>query len=121
MKFYKCPHCGNIIVYAQNMGVPVFCCGEKMQEVTEGVGAPEKHIPVISQEGNMVKVSVGEVAHPMTPEHHIAWVVLETENGFQLKNIKNAEVAEAVFAISEGEKVVAAYSYCNLHGLWRSK
>ena len=121
MKFYKCSHCGNIVVYAQNMGVPVFCCGEKMQEITESIGAPEKHTPIISQEGNIVKVTMGEAAHPMTVEHHIAWVVLETENGFQLKNIDATGAPEAVFVINDSEKVVSAYAYCNLHGLWRSK
>ena len=33
MKFYRCSHCGNIIAYVENSGVPVFCCGQKMEEI----------------------------------------------------------------------------------------
>ena len=30
MKFYICAHCGNIIAYVKDSGVPVMCCGQKM-------------------------------------------------------------------------------------------
>lgn len=33
LKFYVCKHCGNIIAFAKNSGVPVICCGEKMEEL----------------------------------------------------------------------------------------
>ena len=36
-KFYKCRHCGNVIVKLVNSGVPVVCCGEKMEELVAGV------------------------------------------------------------------------------------
>ena len=32
-KFYKCAHCGNVIVKMVDSGVPVVCCGEKMMEL----------------------------------------------------------------------------------------
>ena len=65
MKFYVCKHCGNIITFEENKGVPVICCGEKMSELVPGSvdAAAEKHVPVISVEGNKVTVTVGEVAH----------------------------------------------------------
>ena len=31
-KFYICEHCGNIVAKVKNSGVPVMCCGEKMNE-----------------------------------------------------------------------------------------
>ena len=48
MKFYVCSHCGNIIAYAKNSGVPVVCCGERMQELVPNTtdAAQEKHVPV---------------------------------------------------------------------------
>ena len=120
MKFYQCSHCKNIIVYAYNKGVPVFCCGEKMKELVPGTvdAAKEKHIPEVAIEGNLVKVKVGSVTHPMTEEHHIAFIVLETDKGFQKKDLDPTGAPEAVFALAEGEKAVAVYEYCNLHGLW---
>ncbi|MBP3591444.1 MAG: desulfoferrodoxin [Clostridia bacterium] len=122
MKFYQCDHCKNIIVYAYSKGVPVFCCGEKMKELVPGTvdAAKEKHIPEVAIDGNLVKVKVGSVTHPMTEEHHIAFIVLETDKGFQKKDLDPTGAPEAVFALADGEKPVAVYEYCNLHGLWVS-
>ena len=33
MKYYICEHCGNIIEYVKESGVPVMCCGQKMTEI----------------------------------------------------------------------------------------
>ena len=122
MKFYVCKHCGNIIAYAKNKGVPVMCCGEKMTELVPGSvdAASEKHVPVISVEGNKVTVTVGEVAHPMAEEHFIEWIALETAEGNQRKELKPGQKPEAVFMMTESDKVVSAYAYCNLHGLWKA-
>jgi len=69
-------HCGNIIGVIHNAGVPMMCCGEKMQELIPGTvdAAVEKHVPVVSVDGNIVTVKVGEVEHPMVEEHFIQWV-----------------------------------------------
>ena len=122
MKFYVCEHCGNIITYAKNAGVPVMCCGQKMVELVPGTtdAAVEKHVPVIKHEGQKVIVEVGGVAHPMVAEHYIEWIVLETEKGYQRVDLKPEEAPKAEFALVEGDKVVAAYAYCNLHGLWKA-
>ena len=122
MKFYICKHCGNIICYLKSSGVPVFCCGEKMQELVPGTteAATEKHIPVLQQDGRHVTVTVGSVAHPMTEAHLIEWIVLETEKGFQKVNLTAADAPRAEFLLSDGDSAVAAYAYCNLHGLWKA-
>lgn len=122
MKFYVCKHCGNIIAYVNNAGVPVMCCGQKMEEIIPGSvdAAVEKHVPVISVEGNKVTVTVSSVEHPMIPEHYIEWVALETKEGNQRKPLEPGQKPEVTFAITDTDEVVAAYAYCNLHGLWRS-
>ena len=51
-------------------------------------------------------------------EHSIKWIVLETAEGFQRKTLKPGDKPEAVFALTEGDNAVAAYAYCDLHGLW---
>jgi superoxide reductase len=121
MKFFKCSHCGNIIAFMESKGVPVFCCGQKMDELVAGSvdAAAEKHVPVYSVDGDKVSVKVGDVDHPMTEEHHIAWIVVETENGFQKKDLDPTGKPEAEFALA-GDKLVAVYAYCNLHGLWKA-
>ena len=120
-KFFICEHCGNIIGMIHNSGVPVVCCGQKMTELIPGTvdASKEKHIPVATVEGNVVKVEVGSVAHPMTQEHHIAWVYLQTDKGGQRKNLAFDGQPEVTFALNE-EKAVAVYAYCNLHGLWKA-
>lgn len=120
MKFYRCSHCGNIIAFLENKGVPVVCCGQKMDEIIPGSvdAAAEKHVPVIIIDGSTVTVCVGDVAHPMTEPHHIAWIVLETEHGFQKKDLDPTGEPCAVFSLAD-DKAVAAYAYCNLHGLWK--
>lgn len=122
MKFYKCAHCGNIIAYVEDKGVPVICCGEKMQEIIPGSvdAAVEKHVPVIEKAGNLVTVKIGSVAHPMLAEHFIGWVALETKQGNQRKVLRPGDKPEACFALCDGDEVVAAYAMCNLHGLWKA-
>ena len=122
MKFYICEHCGNIVTYVKSAGVPVVCCGEKMKELVAGTvdAAREKHIPEYSVEGNVVKVVVGSVEHPMQPEHFIQWVVVETNKGSQIKYLEPNTPPKAEFVLAEGEELVAVYEYCNLHGLWKA-
>lgn len=82
-------------------------------------GAYEKHVPVIEQKGDHVTVRVGSVPHPMLDVHWIEWIVLETAAGYQKKDLKPGEAPEAEFAVTE--PVIAAYEYCNLHGLWKAE
>lgn len=120
-KFYKCNHCGNVIVKVVDAGVPVVCCGEKMVELVPNTvdASGEKHLPVVTiLDNNTIKVEVGSVHHPMLPEHHISFVYVETENGGIQVNLKDKP--EAVVYLGE-EKAVAVYEYCNLHGLWKTE
>ena len=123
MKVYKCTKCGNMISYLNKDACDVKCCGEAMVELVPNTtdAACEKHVPVIEIEGNTVTVKVGSVAHPMMEEHSIQWIVLETEQGRQRKTLKPGDEPVAVFAIADGDKVVEAYEYCNLHGLWKAE
>ncbi len=82
--------------------------------------ATEKHVPVVCCDGDKVFVKVGEVTHPSLPEHHIEWIVLETKKGFQIKYLAAGDVPEAAFTLVDDEPV-AAYEYCNLHGLWKKE
>lgn len=110
-----------MIAMVHDSGLPVSCCGDPMTELIPGTtdAATEKHVPVITVNGNMVTVKVGEVSHPMAPEHYIQWIALQTKFGNQRKQLKPGEEPEACFALCEGDEVIAAYEYCNLHGLWK--
>ena len=120
-KFYICEKCGNIVGLIHNAGVPLMCCGQKMTLIEPGIveASHEKHIPVVTVDGNTVKVDIGSVAHPMTEEHLITWVYLQTEKGGQRKNLSAGEAPTVTFALTD-DKPVAVYAYCNLHGLWKA-
>ena len=122
MKFYICETCGNIITHVNASGVPVFCCGKPMKELIPGTtdAAVEKHVPVYAVEGNTVTVQVGSVEHPMLDVHFIQWVAVESKEGVQIKYLQPGQAPKAVFALSEGDELVAVYEYCNLHGLWKA-
>ena len=121
MKFYVCEHCRNKITFVEDKGVPVMCCGQKMTELVPNTvdAAQEKHVPVVEQDGDRVAVKVGSVEHPMLDVHYIQWIAVETDKGSQIKYLKPDEKPEAVFDLA-GEKLVAVYEYCNLHGLWKA-
>ena len=121
-KFFICEKCGNIIGMIEPSGVPVVCCGQKMTKLEAGVveASREKHIPVVLLDSNTVKVTVGSVEHPMTAEHYISWIYLETDEGGQRKVLKPDDKPEVTFALAD-EKPIAVYAYCNLHGLWKAE
>ncbi len=121
-KFYICEHCGNIVAMVKNQGVPVMCCGQKMTELVPGTteASIEKHIPVYEIKDNQVFVTVGEVEHPMLPEHYIEWISLQTKFGNQRKALKPGDKPKVCFAICEDDAVEAVYAYCNIHSLWKA-
>ena len=121
-KFFICKHCGNITGLIKSSGVPLVCCGEKMTELqpnTVEAGA-EKHLPVVTVSKNSVGVQVGSVPHPMEEGHNIVFVYIETECGGQRKRLKVGDKPALTFSFSN-DKPIAAYAYCNLHGLWKTE
>lgn len=119
MKIYRCPICGNIVVKLNDSGVTPVCCGKQMQLLVANTtdGAMEKHVPQVIVDGNIVKVQIGEVIHPMLDNHYIEWILLETEKGFQIKYLKPNQEPKGEFVLYE-DHLLAVYEYCNLHGLW---
>ena len=117
--FYICPTCGNLVYTVHNAGVPLLCCGQKMQKLEPNTveASGEKHLPVAALEGDTLHVSVGSVEHPMVAEHMIQWIFVETEQGGQIRYLQAGQAPKADFVLV-GEKPVAVYAYCNLHGLW---
>ena len=99
MKFYVCSHCGNIIAFVKSSGVPVVCCGEKMQELEPNTtdAAVEKHVPVVQVDGQKVTVTVGST-----------------------EELKPGQKPQAEFMVCPDDEVEAVYAYCNLHGLWKA-
>jgi len=83
--------------------------------------AREKHVPVISREGQTVTVEVGSTPHPMTEKHYITWILLETNDGIERIELTPDDEPAAQFFASEDSELIAAYAYCNIHGLWMTE
>ena len=121
-KFFLCKLCGNLVALVESAGVPLFCCGEMMMELSPNTAdaAKEKHIPTVKVSGSEVYVEVGSVSHPMQPEHHIPWIYLQTEKGGQRKHLAVPGEAKTRFIMTDDDKPLVVFSYCNLHGLWKT-
>ena len=112
IRFFVCEHCGNIIGVIHDAGVPMMCCGQKMTKLEAGVieASHEKHIPVVERDGDIIKVKIGSIDHPMLEEHHIEWVYLQTNRGGQRKCLAIGSAPEVSFALCD-EEPVAVFAY----------
>ncbi|MCL2857670.1 MAG: desulfoferrodoxin [Oscillospiraceae bacterium] len=122
-KFFICKnHCRNLVELIEDKGGPMVCCGEKMTELTPNTveASKEKHLPAVSFSGDTLTVNVGSVPHPMGEDHYISFVFVETANGGQRKLLKIGSEPTCKFAFAD-DKPIAAYAYCNLHGMWKTE
>ena len=121
LRVFRCKKCGQMVMMLKKSKCDMYCCEEAMEELIPGTtdAAVEKHVPVYEVKDNKVYVTVGDVIHPMMEQHDIEWIVLETKNGIQKKDLTPKDEPKAIFPLMEGDSVIAVYEYCNLHGLWR--
>lgn len=121
LQVYKCLACGNIVEVLHGGVGELVCCGKPMMLMVENTvdAAKEKHVPVIEKVEHGIKVKVGSVPHPMTPEHYIEWIELIADGKTYRQFLNPGEPPEAVFCLN-AEKITAR-EYCNLHGLWKGE
>ncbi len=119
-EFFLCHKCGNLVQSVRDSGAPLVCCGEEMEKLVAKTAdsTTEKHVPLIDIKGKEVKVTVGSTLHPMIEAHYIMWIYLETVKGGQYHFFKPGDEPIAKFALAEGDKVLGAFEFCNVHGLW---
>ncbi|MBQ0072880.1 MAG: desulfoferrodoxin [Prevotella sp.] len=120
-RFFYCESCGNLFIAAIASGVVPYCCDQKMTLLRPNTtdGNQEKHLPVVDYiKDGVINVRVGSDAHPMTPEHNIRFICVETNKGIIIRYFKDGDKPEARIHVCGVPKAV--YAYCNIHGLWRS-
>ena len=124
LKFLRCRTCGRLVMALPGGKDSADCCGEGTAELLTANttdAAREKHVPVIEAQGSKVTVKIGSAPHPMVEAHYIQWIYLQTKNGGQFHFFAPGDAPEATFTLPEGDAPVAAYEYCNLHGLWKAE
>lgn len=122
MDFYFCEHCGALYVKANKVGqaTPV-CCGEETQKLEANTkdAVVEKHVPVVTREGNKISVVVGEVIHPMEENHFIDLIAVVQGEKYQSVALKPGQEPKAEFLVEDGP--ITVYEHCNKHGLWKAE
>lgn len=121
-QIYKCDVCGMVIEVLTTAEASLFCCKEEMKlliEKTEDAKA-EKHVPVLIDNGNSIKISVGAVPHPMEDDHYIEWIEVINADYVNRKYMKPGDEPEAPFYVIKQPGLILR-AYCNQHGLWKGK
>lgn len=122
-EIYRCNICGNIVEVLHSGTKNLECCKNPMEllkEKEEGMGV-EKHVPVLEESDEGVKVSIGSIPHPMEEKHCIEWVEIVADGKVYRKVLKPGDAPEAEFKVKpEDISQVVVREYCSIHGLWRS-
>lgn len=120
-EIYKCEICGNIIEVLHSGQGELICCNQpmKLQAPNTKDAAIEKHVPQIQELSEGVLIQIGEQEHPMTEEHFIEWIEIQTVNRSHKTFLESGQKPEAIFAIAKN-KITKVRAYCNLHGLWEN-
>jgi superoxide reductase len=118
---YKCEICGNVVDVVSAAAPEIHCCGQPMNEIiskTIEQEGKEKHIPIVTIEGNNINVKVGEIAHPMTEEHYIQLIqVVKDGKIIKEKRLCSTDSPEATFILDSVDEIKVR-AFCNVHGLW---
>ncbi len=76
----------------------------------------DPHLPYVYQVDDRVLITI---KHPKGEEHHIEWIILETNKGFYKTNLEKNEEPTAIYILQKDEFIFNVYLYCNIHGLFR--
>jgi len=119
---YKCEVCGNVVEVVDAFAPPVSCCGQemiKLEAQTEDYTV-EKHVPMVEETENGVKVVVGSTLHPMTDDHYIVFIEILTKDDKVFRaDLDPSDEPEAEFPVSE-DNIDIVREYCNVHDLWKA-
>ena len=120
MEIYKCDLCGLQVEVITAGAYPPSCSGQTMRLMKENTtdGAKEKHVPVVSVQGNGILVKVGEIPHPMEPDHYIEWIEVINGSNVNRYQLRPGEAPQAAFYVPMQPGLVIR-AYCNKHGLWK--
>lgn len=119
MKFYRCSTCDQVYITLVESDQRLQCCTQETEELLSSSDIEEKanHDIHIRKVGNFVTITLKE-DHPMTSVHHIDFICLKTNQGFQYKRLTDMNIAKADFILAKNEEIEVVYLYCNIHLLW---
>lgn len=118
-EIYKCEGCETIVELVHTGKGRLDCCEKPMMLMTPNTqdASLEKHVPVVEQIPDGVRVKIGSAAHPMVEEHYIEWIEILADDKVYRKYLKPGDAPEAEFCIKADN--IVARELCNIHGLWQ--
>lgn len=120
---YKCAKCSNIIEVKHTGEGQLMCCNEPMINIITNIesASKEKHIPFVIDEGNIIKIQIGEVLHPMEDKHYIEWIEIIADERVYNRCLKPGDVPIIEFNVINLRDEYIVRTYCNIHGMWEIK
>lgn len=121
MRVYRCKNNDVTTLLDLGYSAPIMD-SEEIEQLTPNTqdAAQEKHVPVLYFENGRLTVKVGEQPHPMTPDHYIKWILVQTCTGGSFSLLTPEDAPQAYFDVKE-DQTLNVYAYCNLHGLWKAQ
>lgn len=117
--FYQCNSCNSVLL-EMNGTISQNCDHSLTALKADNIdAATEKHVPVVEYGQDILTVKVGEIPHPMTSDHSILWIYVQTRGGGAFVRLAPEDQPEARFKINSID-VVNVYAYCDIHGLWKA-
>ena len=126
LEIYKCNVCGNVVEII-NAGVgQLVCCSLPMELLPEHKNDDEyqeKHIPIVTLEGENKTIRVGSIPHPMEEKHYIMFIeaISPDKKYLKRKYLFPSEEAKMELKQNCNYSEFTARELCNIHGLWVSE
>jgi superoxide reductase len=120
-ELYHCSICGNVVEVVNTGATSLVCCKKPMEKLVAGSkdASMEKHVPVVEDVDEGIKVKVGSAAHPMEEKHFIRFIEVLTKDQVLRAELAPNQAPEASFLV-KADDVVEVREYCTVHGLWNA-
>ena len=121
LEIYKCEICGNVIEITHEGVGELVCCNQNMKLLDENQAQENTpHFAIIENLSDIQKRIYFN--HPMTPEHHIEYIeVISNDNQYlKRKFLNHNDKAEISFKCDCKEGYYVRL-YCNKDGVWTTK
>lgn len=126
LQLYKCNVCGNIVEVINSGEGSLVCCSvpmELLEEQTNDNEAQEKHVPIVTIEGENKTIRVGTIEHPMIKEHYIVFIeaISPDKKYLKRKYLYPGEKPQMELKQQCSYDSFTTRELCNIHGLWKSQ
>ena len=126
LEIYKCNVCGNIVEVIHSGIGQLVCCSlpmEVLQEHKSDDEFQEKHVPIVTLDGENKTIRVGSIPHPMEEHHYITFIEAISPDKKYLKRKYLYPNDEPKMDLRQNchYDSFTARELCNIHGLWVSE